>query len=132
MIYHKADYQQSVWNFLSGFFGLDWQDNAIVGYGIEGFSTTDRWNNSLAGYDNCPNSNKIQNKQGNRAMDEWVEIYLQNATARINKLIDGLEFSAQDVYAMQTMCPYEFVSPWSYEFLGRQLITDSKSGRVCL
>jgi hypothetical protein len=49
-------------------------------------------------------------------MNEWVEIYLQNTTARINKLVDGLDFSVQDVYAMQTMCPYEFVSSPSTPF----------------
>jgi hypothetical protein len=65
----------------------------------------------LAGYDNCPNSNTFRNQGGTNATNEWVEIYLQNATTRFNKLISGLEFSVQDVYAMQTMCPYEFVSP---------------------
>jgi hypothetical protein len=121
-----------VWNFLSGFFGLNWEDKATVGYGIEGFSTTDRWNNSLAGYDNCPNSNNIQNHGGSNAMNEWVEIYLQNTTDRINKLIDGLDFSVQDVYAMQTMCPYEYVSSKSCNLPGRRLRTNSSLGRVCL
>ncbi|KAG9236000.1 3-phytase A precursor [Amylocarpus encephaloides] len=102
--------RESVWNFLSGFFGLDWEDNAEVGYGIEGFSKTDGWNNSLAGYDNCPNSNSFQNKGGSNASVEWVGIYLQNATARINTLIDGVDFDVLDVYAMQTMCPYEYAA----------------------
>lgn len=80
-----------------------------MGYGIEGFSVTDRWNNSLAGYDNCPNSNSFRNTGGTNASAEWVEIYLQNATARINALVEGLIFDVLDVYAMQTMCPYEYV-----------------------
>ena len=102
--------RQSVQNFLSGFFGLDWTDYAVVGYGIEGFSKEARWNNSLAGYDNCPNSNNFRNEGGHNASVEWEEIYLQNATERINNLITGVDFDAQDVYAMQNMCPYEFVS----------------------
>lgn len=80
-----------------------------MGYGIEGFSNTERWNNSLAGYDNCVNSNLAVNRGGTNASAEWVQIYLQNATARINALIDGVDFTVEDIYAMQTTCPYEYV-----------------------
>ncbi|CAG8960006.1 hypothetical protein HYFRA_00013194 [Hymenoscyphus fraxineus] len=102
--------RESVWNFLSGFFGLEWQEYAEVGYGIEGFSNNARWNNSLAGYNNCPNSNKAQNKVGQNVSSAWQTKYLQNATARINNLVEGLVFETKDIYAMQTMCPYEFAA----------------------
>ncbi|KAF4636095.1 hypothetical protein G7Y89_g1994 [Cudoniella acicularis] len=105
--------RESVWNFLSGFFGLDWAEKDIdVGYGIEG--NTGRWNNSLAGYDNCPNANSFRNKGGINASAIWVDIYLQNATARFNSMLEGIQLNTKDVYSMQTMCPYETAAfSWS-------------------
>ncbi|KAK7534596.1 hypothetical protein IWX50DRAFT_621032 [Phyllosticta citricarpa] len=44
---------QSAEYFLVGFFGLGWTQNATLELIIE----EDGYNNSLVGYDNCPNSN---------------------------------------------------------------------------
>ena len=102
-----ADYlRKSAWNFLTGFFGFDWASKVDVGYGIEG---NDRhWNNSLAGYDNCDNGNGFRNP-GSKAAEAWVSIFIQNATARINSMLEGLNVTWKEVHAMQTMCPYEIV-----------------------
>ncbi|KAH6675629.1 acid phosphatase [Halenospora varia] len=103
--------RESVWNFLSGFFGLDWAEKDIdVGYGIEGQmleGMSGGWNNSLAGYDNCPNANTFRNMGGLNASSQWVDIYLYDATERLNFMLTGIALNTKDVYAMQTMCPYE-------------------------
>lgn len=57
--------------FVAGFFGLEWTRNATIEVIIEekGF------NNSLAGYKNCPNAE--HDHGGRNATVEWVQIYLQ-------------------------------------------------------
>lgn len=60
--------------FVAGFFGLEWPRNATIEVIIEekGF------NNSLAGYKNCPNGEFDHG--GRNATAEWVQIYLQKGT----------------------------------------------------
>ncbi|TVY73242.1 3-phytase A [Lachnellula suecica] len=100
--------RESAWNFLAGFFGFDWTSKAEVGYGIEGDNK--RWNNSLAGYDNCPNAGSFQNQGGFKASNEWQGIYLQDAMSRINSMIQGTNFTLKEVYGMQQTCPYELAA----------------------
>ncbi|TQN74499.1 3-phytase A, partial [Colletotrichum shisoi] len=104
---------------LAGFFGLEWTKNATIEVIIE----QDRANNSLAGYLNCPNARK-QNG-GNDAAKVWISNYLTNgrsdialpfknpltssATARLRDMADGYDWTIDDTYAAQTMCPYETV-----------------------
>ncbi|CAK7213269.1 hypothetical protein SBRCBS47491_001745 [Sporothrix bragantina] len=93
---------KSAENFMAGFFGLEWTNNATIELVIE----QDGFNNSLAGYLNCPNSHK--DTTGNDANTIWVENYLRNATARFQSMISGdLDWTIQDTYAAQNMCPYE-------------------------
>ncbi|CAK7211407.1 hypothetical protein SCUCBS95973_001104 [Sporothrix curviconia] len=93
---------KSAENFMAGFFGLEWTNNATIELLIE----QNGFNNSLAGYLNCPNSAK--DTTGNDANTIWVENYLRNATARFQSLISGdIDWTIQDTYAAQTMCPYE-------------------------
>jgi hypothetical protein len=67
------------------------------------------FNNSLAGYDNCNNSNNYRSAGGYNATREWVNVYLQDATKRFQSMIEGLDWTVEDTYAAQTMCPYETV-----------------------
>jgi len=90
---------------LAGFFGLEWTKNATIEVIIEG----NGYNNSLAGYDNCKNSNNYRNKGGRNATDQWVSIYLKDATTRLKAMITGFDWTVEDTYAAQTMCPYETV-----------------------
>jgi len=90
---------------MAGFFGLEWTNNATIEVIIEAKG----FNNSLAGYDNCPNSNSYQNKGGINATNEWVRIYLKDATARFQSMLSDIEWTIEDTYAAQTMCPYETV-----------------------
>ncbi|CAK7201694.1 hypothetical protein SEUCBS139899_004403 [Sporothrix eucalyptigena] len=92
---------KSAENFMAGFFGLEWTNNATIELIIE----QNGFNNSLAGYLNCPNSQ--QDTAGRDATNIWVENYLRNATARFQSMISGIDWTIQDTYAAQTMCPYE-------------------------
>ena len=75
--------------FLAGFFGLEWTKNATLEVIIEG----DGFNNSLAGYDNCNNSNKAVAAGGTNASIEWV-----NATHRLQNLTENFTWNTSDVY----------------------------------
>lgn len=80
--------------FLAGFFGLEWTHNATLEVIIEG----DGFNNSLAGYDNCNNSNLAVAKGGTNASVIWQNFYLQNATKRFQKLSGDFKWNVSDVY----------------------------------
>ncbi|KAL1896220.1 hypothetical protein Cpir12675_002928 [Ceratocystis pirilliformis] len=101
---------KSAENFMAGFFGLDWAVNVTLELIIEkpGF------NNSLAGYMNCPNAN--EESGGVEARSTWVNIYLKNATERFKSMITGFDWTIDDTYAAQTLCPYETVAFGSSRF----------------
>ena len=80
--------------FMAGFFGLEWTNNATLEVIIEG----DGFNNSLAGYDNCNNSNSPVSAGGTNASRIWENTYLKNATARFNALSKGYTWNVSDVY----------------------------------
>lgn len=90
--------------FMSGFFGLEWTNNATIEVIIEwgGF------NNSLAGYMGCPNGLKVTS--GRDAQAVFYKEYLLDATARIQGLVSGLDWTIDDTFAAQNMCPYETVA----------------------
>ncbi|EGY21722.1 3-phytase A [Verticillium dahliae VdLs.17] len=76
--------------------------------------TTDRMLKSaeyfLAGFfglECCPNAWKHQ--VGTEASVDWQSRYLANesATTRLQGLIEGYDWTIEDTYAAQTMCPYE-------------------------
>ena len=92
--------------FMAGFFGLQWTNNASLEVIIEGTG----FNISLAGYDNCNNSNLAVNEGGTNASMIWESTYLKDATARFNALSSGYNWTAADVYNAQTLCPYETVA----------------------
>jgi hypothetical protein len=92
--------------FLAGFFGLEWTNNATIEVIIEDFG----FNNSLAGYDNCQNANLPVSAGGNNATAIWASIYLKDATERLRSMIKGYDWTVEDTYAAQGLCPYETVS----------------------
>ncbi|KAI9747290.1 MAG: hypothetical protein M1835_002153 [Candelina submexicana] len=89
-----------------GFFGLEWTNNATLEVIIE----QSNFNISLAGYDNCNNSNSRVSAGGNNASLAWEAIYLANATRRFQSMITGYNWTLTDTYAAQTLCPYETVA----------------------
>ena len=80
--------------FMAGFFGLEWTNNATLEVIIEetGF------NNSLAGYDNCNNSNLAVAEGGANASVIWENNYLKNATARLQAMSPNFTWNISDVY----------------------------------
>ncbi|KAL9620626.1 MAG: hypothetical protein Q9160_004880 [Pyrenula sp. 1 TL-2023] len=98
---------KSAINFLNGFFDYTWPQNAT----LEPIIEQNKFNNSLAGYFQCPNSNNYRSTGGNNASLTWEGIYLADAVQRFNSLVTGsYKFTTADVYNMQTLCPYEEVA----------------------
>ncbi|POR31220.1 3-phytase A [Tolypocladium paradoxum] len=95
---------KSAENWMAGFFGLEWTNNATIEVIIE----ENGFNNSLAGSLNCPNSRTKWSS--NEARDTWVHTYLADATSRFQAMTEGFTWTVDDVYAAQTMCPYETVA----------------------
>ncbi|MCJ1467640.1 hypothetical protein MMC07_006265 [Pseudocyphellaria aurata] len=92
--------------FMAGFFGLEWTNNATLEVIIEG----DGFNNSLAGYDNCNNSDTGVASGGTNASAIWESNYLPNATHRFQELTKNFTWNVSDAYNAQTLCPYETVA----------------------
>ena len=99
---------QSAEYFLAGFFGLQWTQNATLELMIE--NNTGIWNNTLAGYDNCNNSNAGVSTGGTNASTQWYQTYLVNATSRLANLAPGYNWTAADSYNAQSLCAYETVA----------------------
>ncbi|KHO00010.1 3-phytase A precursor [Metarhizium album ARSEF 1941] len=95
---------KSAENWLAGFFGLEWPNNATIEVIIE----ENGFNNSLAGSLNCPNS--YTKSPGNEARSAWTHEYLKDAQKRFQTMTAGFTWTVEDVYAAQTMCPYETVA----------------------
>ncbi|KAF4455445.1 hypothetical protein F53441_2234 [Fusarium austroafricanum] len=94
---------KSAENWMAGFFGLEWTNNATIEVIIE----APGFNNSLAGGLNCPNSEKADFV---KPVATWYKKYLKDATARFNKVTEGFKWTPEDVWAAQNMCPYETVA----------------------
>ncbi|KAK5093445.1 hypothetical protein LTR70_004806 [Exophiala xenobiotica] len=92
--------------FMAGFFGLEWTQNATLETIIE----QSGFNNSLAGYYQCNNSNNYRSTGGNNASVVWENIYLANATTRFRALSGDYNWTVADSYNAQTLCPYETVA----------------------
>lgn len=91
---------------------------------IEVIIEDDNFNNTLAGSLACPNSGPMSSSK--EARQQWIDLYLKNgklavqfvaskcsqdaATSRFQSMTEGFEWTTDDVYAAQTMCPYETVS----------------------
>ena len=96
---------KSAENFAAGFFGLAWTDNATIEVIIDQID----YNNSLSGYNQCPNANNYISEGGDNASVLFEDIYLKEAQARFNAL-GNYNWSISDVYDAQTACPYETIA----------------------
>ena len=97
---------KSAENFMAGFFGLEWVQNATLETIIE----QPFYNNTLAGYFQCNNSNNFRSAGGANASASWAQIYLKNATARFRNQSGNYNWTVSDTYNAQTLCPYETVA----------------------
>lgn len=91
---------------MAGFFGLEWTNNATLEVIIE----EPNFNNTLAGYFQCNNSNIGVSAGGTNASAIWQKIYLADAVNRFNANSKGFEWNISAVYNAQTLCPYETVA----------------------
>jgi hypothetical protein len=92
--------------FMAGFFGFEWTKNVSLVPIIEQIN----FNITLAGYENCNNSNNYLSTGGNNASLIWENIYLADATKRFKSMAGGYNWTVADTYNAQTMCPYEEVA----------------------
>ncbi|KAG0144274.1 hypothetical protein CROQUDRAFT_660242 [Cronartium quercuum f. sp. fusiforme G11] len=98
---------KSAINFAAGFFGIPSDNEYHQSILIENKG----FNNSLAPYYVCPNSVKPGiGDLGSKISDKWVDIYLQPAVQRLNKLVEPFKFNTSDLYTMQQLCSYETVA----------------------
>lgn len=98
---------KSALNFAAGFYGVP---DFLFNYNQEIIVESDGFNNTLAPYDTCANSNLPFTNFGTNQTAKWVNIYLQPALKRIQKNVKGLNFTVADIYAMQNLCAYEEVA----------------------
>ncbi|KAN0060550.1 hypothetical protein ACQY0O_007005 [Thecaphora frezii] len=97
--------------FTLGFFGWDAPNLVNMEVVLEGGSglAPDAYNNTLASYDTCNNSDTIT--VGDTYLRPvWDEIYLANATKRLQPHVEGLNLTTSLVYGMQSLCAYETVA----------------------
>lgn len=88
-------------HFAAGFFGVQSYQSEyhqLITIESEGF------NNTLAPYFHCPNSN---NPIGSVQASKWENIYLQSALKRLTPFIRGYQLKLKDLVAMQQLCAYE-------------------------
>ncbi|KAB8235574.1 histidine phosphatase family protein [Aspergillus alliaceus] len=97
---------KSAENFLSGFFGLEWTENAKLLAIIEetGF------NNSLASMNACPGAFKSFGSFYTEPMKTWKNIYLENRTRKLRMFSGGYNWTVEDSFNAQLLCAYETVS----------------------
>jgi hypothetical protein len=68
----------------------------------------DGYNNTLASYDGCPNSNNDTIITGKARQDEWIQVYLADAAERLQKLLPEFSnFTADDAFQFQNLCAFE-------------------------
>lgn len=104
----------SALNFAAGFFDLSTYQND---YHQEIIIEGNGFNNTLAPYSACPNSNTdgIGNLGSTKA-NLWKEVYLKAALGRLQPMITGYNLTINDLYVMQELCAYEVVALGSSDF----------------
>lgn len=99
-------------NFAAGFFGVrTYQEDYNQLIIIENAN----FNNTLAPYDSCNNSNvESIGDIGDAYVAQWESIYLKDAAKRLNGLIEGVNITTSFAYDMQELCAYEVSFPSSF------------------
>ena len=89
---------QSAEYFLAGFFGLQWPTNATLEVIIEG----EGFNNSLAGYFNCPGSDLPASATGDVGAREWYVDKHGNSRRRVKLMfVQAKQISGRRSHAAQ-------------------------------
>nr|AWT08575.1 PHYB [Pichia kudriavzevii] len=88
--------------FLAGFYGLDWHDKANLEIIIEDKG----YNNTLSPKYACDIKSKTEETTRD-VTTPLLERYTKKAVERLNNQIEGIRFSAENIYEMQDLCAYE-------------------------
>jgi hypothetical protein len=99
--------RESAEYFMAGFFGINWFSNPQIK--LELIIEQTGFNNSLVAGDSCNNSNVAAGNPGTVAQYQWYSTYLQNATDQFKPLVHGYNWTVNDTFAAQGLCPYETV-----------------------
>ena len=103
-------------NWSLGFFGASYETlpnpnltNASSPFEYVVIPEGGRVNNTLAAYDSCHNSNRVNpGFLGDLDQVSYIPKYLQNATARLQQYApSGFTLNTNDTYAMQSICAFE-------------------------
>ncbi|KAH7912604.1 histidine phosphatase superfamily [Hygrophoropsis aurantiaca] len=105
-VFHRM--VDSALNFAAGFFEVR---TYLEDYHQEIIIEADGFNNTLAPYGTCSNSN-VENigYYGDGQSAKWAAIYLQKALKRLQPMIQGYNLTITDLGNMQDLCAYETVA----------------------
>ncbi|KAG8704002.1 hypothetical protein FRC09_003832 [Ceratobasidium sp. 395] len=98
---------QSAMNFALGFFGnpIEKQYQQLI------MIRDPLINNTISPDLNCPNAHLMERAgRGLWYVKRWANIYLKDALERVKKSTSGVEWSIEDVFSLQMLCPYETVA----------------------
>jgi hypothetical protein len=112
-------YESAIW-WAFGFFNNSDSESSNTSYDLLVIPEGGTENNTLASYDSCTNINDpIVGYIGNTAQAVFYNNYLQSSLARLSSYLDrNFNLTVMDVYAMQTICPYEVAYLGSSDFCG--------------
>ncbi|KAI0734593.1 histidine phosphatase superfamily [Fomitopsis betulina] len=107
---------ESAIHFAAGFYGVpDYQTS----YHQEIIIEASGFNNTLAPWNACPNSNNaVAGDLGGYASGNWSNVYLNDTVSRLQQYVTGINLTTSDLYAMQQMCAYETVALGYSQFCG--------------
>ncbi|KAG2350244.1 phosphoglycerate mutase-like protein [Suillus weaverae] len=98
----------SALNFAAGFFDLRTYE---TDYHQEITIEANNFNNTLAPYYVCPNSNTADvGNFGSTQASKWADIYLKDARMRLQPMIQGFNLTISRLVDMQELCAYETVA----------------------
>lgn len=127
--------QSRIWNsqinWALGFFGTSFQlvpDPTLAGaggshdapYDLVVISEGGTENNTLASYDSCTNEAAAPLvEMGDLDLLTYIPVYLADATARLRTHVPaGFDWTANDTYALQSLCAYETAYLGDSQFCG--------------
>jgi len=104
--------QDSARAWAAGFFGTygfpSSGVNPLDHYNLLLMEETAKNNNSMAGYFACPNSGTEKANVGKDLSNEWVDVYLEDAATRLQKVLPGIgNLTAPECLAIQDLCAFE-------------------------
>lgn len=92
---------ESAENFLAGFFGLEWRNDAEILATIDPATT---------GESACTKAGETMMASMAEPMGEWMAIYLKDRTNELKKLAGNYNWTITDTYHAQSLCAYETIS----------------------